>query len=222
MTTPNPTSTQSDPDEVKRLEKAYDLARELFNFSENVIKGIDEKSRNSVTTASAIAAFAFLVRKPETMTLSSLNQKSLWFMAVCVGLVYVLHVLIVRPQNSGTVNPGELRDIEQKSNLAEEVVQYNFAALTKMYETNLALSKLKSGFLSGQNMLLALTLASALWYLAQPIPTGQEASAVKQTTVSSPEVPVSTQPRVAPRPDPQDRRGTSGTSTSPTPRNQQP
>ena len=190
MTTPNPTSAQSDPDEIKRLEKAYDLARELFNFSENVIKSIDEKSRNSVTTASAIAAFAFLVRKPETISSGGFNQASLWCMAAFVGLVYLLHFLIVRPQESGTVDPNELRDIQEKTDLAEEVLYYNFESVRKMYESNLALSKLKSQLLNGQNILLALTLASTLWYLALPTPTSHEASNGTPTSVSAPVSPL--------------------------------
>lgn len=222
MTTPEVTdSTQTDPNEVKRLEKAYDLARELFNFSENVIKTIDEKSRNSVTTASAIAAFAFLVRKPETATLGIPNQLSLWCMAACVGLVYVLHVIIVRPQKSRTVDPAELRGIEKQSDLAEEVVYYNFAAVTKMYEANLVLSKLKSQLLNGQNIVLALTLASALWYLAAPAPTDPKASTEKPTTVSAPVSPVSAQPEMAPKPISPDGQGTSSAVTSPL-RNQKP
>lgn len=219
-TTELPNSTQTDPDEVKRLEKAYDLARELFNFSENIIKTIDEKSRNSVATASAIAAFAFLMHKPETPTPVGLSQTSLWSMAVCVGLVYVLHVLIVRPQNSRTVNPDELRAIEEKSTLAEEVVYYNFAALTRMYESNLALTRRKNLLLTTQNILLALTLASALWYLAQPTPSRPVSSPLAApATISAPESPVSAQPPAVPQPAPPAKHGITSTPMSPVPRN---
>lgn len=160
------------PDEVKRLEKAYDLAKELFNFSENVTKTIDEKSRNSVTTASAIAAFAFLVRKPENLgTLPETVKMFIWLMAGLVGIVYALHFLIVRPQKTKTVNPDQLSDILNETTWPEEVAYYNFQTLTAMYRANLEVNRFKARWLSWQNVALALTLLAALAYLAFGNPT---------------------------------------------------
>ncbi|GGB76529.1 hypothetical protein [Deinococcus soli (ex Cha et al. 2016)] len=159
-------ATVKEPDELKRLEKTYDIAKEMFNFSENIIKTLDEKSRNSVATASAITAFAFVVRKPDSLNEQTATNYLIWTMAFLVGCVYLLHFLIVRPQKSKTIEPEELRKTEQKTTMPEEVVFYGFSALTGMYERNLRLTRDKGRYLNFQNAALGFTLLAALLYLA--------------------------------------------------------
>jgi hypothetical protein len=200
-------ASQEYPDEVKRLEKAYDLAKEMFNFSENLIKTIDEKSRNSVTTASAIAAFAFLVRKPDRLdTLPERERIVVWCLALLIGVVYATHFLIVRPQDTKTVNPEQMATILDQTTLPEEVVFFNFQTLSGMYAANLKTSRLKARGLVGQNFALAFTLLMALAYLATGntslSPTGGQSQGPSVITSPVPSQPASGRSPATARPAP--------------------
>jgi len=167
-------------DEVKRLEKAYELAKELFGYSENVIRAMDEKSRNSVSVASALAAFAVLIRKPAE--LNAITAQTLWSLGtlvVLVGTVYILHFLIVRPQTAKGVSPSELMHQEETTTYPEEMLFYNFSALTMIYDHNLKTIDGKGRLVAWQNAMLGLTLMSGLLYIAfsaSPIPASKQTS----------------------------------------------
>ncbi len=153
-------------DEVKRLEKVYDLSKEMFGYTENIIKALDEKSRNSVSVASALAAFAFLIRKPADLSaVPPLTLGIIGLLALLVGMVYVLHVVIVRPQLSKAVDPADLLDMEQTTIVPEEVLFYNFFALTGIYKFNLTTIDNKSKLIRIQNFALGFTLLASLLYI---------------------------------------------------------
>lgn len=162
-------------DEVKRLEKTFDLAKEMFAFSENLLKTIDEKSRGSVTAASAIAAFAFLVNKPAQLAqLPLAAQVVIGVMASAVGAVYALNFAIVRPQKGAAVDPNQIIHLLDVTTVTEEVVYFNVQSLTGLYRTNLELAGEKAVWLTWQHAALAITLLAALAYLvvpSSPLPT---------------------------------------------------
>ncbi|MCD0174479.1 hypothetical protein IHN32_00720 [Deinococcus sp. 14RED07] len=156
-------------DEVKRLEKTFDLAKEMFSFSENLLKTLDEKSRGSVTAASAIAAFSFLVNKPPQLAQLSLeSQVAIAFMAIFVAVVYGLNFAIVRPQKSAAVAPEQILHLLDATHVTEEVVYFNVQSLTGLYRANIELARQKAALLNWQHAALAFTLLAALAYLIVP------------------------------------------------------
>lgn len=186
-------------EEVKRLEKTFDLAKEMFSFSENLLKSLDEKSRGSVTAASAIAAFAFLVNKPVELALMPLAPKLLIaVMALSVGAVYALNFAIVRPQKGAAIKPDEIVQLLDVTTGPEEVVYFNVQALTGLYRSNLELARQKAGWLAWQHGVLAVTLLAALAYVAVDS-SAPSSPATSQTPapVSTPNSP--TPAKVAPR-----------------------
>lgn len=167
--TPQTDQTPVSADEVKRLEKTFDLSKEMFAFSENLLKTLDEKSRGSVTAASAIAAFAFLVNKPAQLAqLPLASQLVIVVMALAVGTVYALNFAIVRPQRGAAIDPNQIIHLLDVTTVTEEVVYFNVQSLTGLYSANLELAGQKAVWLTRQHVALAITLLAALVYIVVP------------------------------------------------------
>lgn len=180
------------PEELKRLEKLYDITKELFNYSENIIKSLEEKSRSNATVVSAITAFAFLIRKPDELAGNS--RYIIYGVALLLFSVYALHFLIVRPQKSGALRPAELSLVEEQVKQPEGVVFYSYSGLSQMYARNLELIQRKGQLVMGQTALLGLTLLTALIYLASNTAPAGHVAAPTQVTPSTVTAPAGNVP----------------------------
>lgn len=163
-----PTALPEHPkfDEVKRYEKIYEFSKEMFSYSENVIKGLEEKSRNNLTAATAIMGFAFLIRKPpEIATLKWFDLLAIILSAVCVGYVYYFHIQAVKPRGVKMPSKKQLRELREETKFPNGVLRSNFENIQDLYGWNLELIKCKGKCVNNQQKVLGGVLFLALIYI---------------------------------------------------------
>lgn len=206
-------------DEVKRLEKIYDITKEMFTNSESIIKIIEDKSRSNVNTGAAILAFSFLIYKPNPVTFSWLSVPVIVMMILTVS-IYTTHLYISTPQKAKTVRPEELETLFSGTFNPVGVIRYNFEVLQKMYAGNVSLITSKGNRLKWQQRFLGGLLISSLIYVGLSSVSSSASSTVAPSqnsstihpmsesdtpTPSTPSVPANTTQSSSPRPDPYTR-----------------
>lgn len=153
-------------DEVKRYEKIYEFSKEMFSYSENVIKSLEEKSRNNLTAATAIMGFAFLIRKPpEIATLKWFDLLAIILSAICVGYVYYFHIQAVKPRGVKMPSKKQLRELREETKYPNGVLRSNFENMQDLYGWNLELIKCKGECVNNQQKVLGGVLFLALIYI---------------------------------------------------------
>ncbi|MCD0174711.1 hypothetical protein IHN32_01920 [Deinococcus sp. 14RED07] len=160
-------------DEVKRYEKIYEFSKEMFSYSENVIKSLEEKSRNNLTAATAIMGFAFLIRKPpEIATLRWFDLLAIILSAVCVGYVYYFHIQAVKPRGVKMPSRKQLQELREETKYPNGVLRSNFENIQDLYGWNLELIKSKGKCVNKQQKVLGGVLFLALIYIVlSKVPT---------------------------------------------------
>jgi hypothetical protein len=186
-------------DEVKRYEKIYEISKEMFSYSENVIKNLEEKSRNNLTAATAIMGFAFLIRKPpEILTLRWFDLLAIILSAGCVGYVYYFHIQAVKPRGVKMPSKKQLQDLREETKYPNGVLRSNFENIQDLYGWNLELIKCKGDCVNSQQKVLGGVLFLALIYIVLskvPVP-------VPQADRLSPTWPTTNAPSSNPPPNP--------------------
>lgn len=185
-------------DEVKRYEKIYEFSKEMFTYSESVIKSLEEKSRNNLTAATAIMGFAFLIRKPpEISTIRWFDLLAIILSAACVGYVYHFHIRTVKPMGVKMPSENQLQKLREETKYPNGVLRSNFENMQYLYGLNLKLIECKGNFVRDQQRALGAVLFLALIYiLLSQVPTS-----VPQTGSLSSTWPTTTAPNSNPAPN---------------------
>lgn len=174
-------------DEVKRLEKVFDISKESFAYSEAVIKTLEDKSRNNITTVAAISGFAFLVRKPVDLSqYDTAGLSIIGLIVIVVGITYWLHFAATKPRISSMPKPERLASLFEGHNYPVATIKFNFETFQEIYAENIKLIVVKGRYVEHQQIGLGFALVVALVYiLFGGIPEAQTASAAPGPTPSS-------------------------------------
>ncbi|MHA0036764.1 hypothetical protein [Deinococcus sp. PESE-13] len=154
-------------DELKRFEKAHDLAKDMFNNSENLLKNADEKSRNNTAAASAITALAFILRKLND-NLVNLDTISILTLAVILVFTYILysnHFNTIKIRNSKLIDPNHIKNLLNTTNYPTELVKLSAESYIELYHKNLEILNEKNANLKPQEVALKVILVASFVYV---------------------------------------------------------
>lgn len=153
-------------DEVKRLEKIYEFSKDIFLYSETLLKNLDEKSKNNINASTAIVAFGFIIRKPVAINeYSLLDLISVTAIVFNVVFAYYQHFELVKSRPANLPSSKNLKELFDNTIRPSGVLKSNFDNMQSIYIDNISLMMEKGKILNIQQRSMIVLLISVLAYV---------------------------------------------------------